>query len=299
MEYAIKRRIYFVTFISLLSFQLGLAQIKSKIDSDSINTVLFKITSSGNNHISYLFGTHHAFGKVFFDSLTIANQSLASIELLIKENLNIKGEMAEDIINQRTGITPWKKYLSKEDLNYIDNLFATSPTDYYKMTPTEMYVFLNRHFKQQVCLNKNANDTSLSLDDYIATKAVEQNILLYGLETTEEQIHLINKDVEGMPRKSHKRRLSNIIEKIKTKNVNDCEETNWYSQMEINYQLDKPCRNALVLQDRNDRWIVEINNLLEKKNCFIAVGLSHLMFECGLINQLTELGYTVVPMKVK
>jgi hypothetical protein len=74
MGYTIKRRIYFVVFISSLLFQLGLAQIKSKTDSDSINTVLFKVTSSKNNHVSYLFRTHHAFGKVFFDSLTIANQ---------------------------------------------------------------------------------------------------------------------------------------------------------------------------------------------------------------------------------
>lgn len=299
MEHTIKRRIYFVAFVLLLTFQFGVAQIKSKKDSDSINTVLFKVTSSNNNHVSYIFGTHHAFGKVFFDSLTKAKQALASSDIVIKENLNIPGETAEDIINRRTETTQWKKYLSKEELSYIKNLFATSPTDFNKMTPTEMYVFLNRHFKQQVCLNKNADDTSLSLDDYIATKAVGQNIELYGLETTEEQINLINKDVEGMPRKNHKRRLSNIIEKISTKNINDCEEMNWYSQMVIDYQMNVPCRNALVLTDRNNRWIKKISNLLEEKNCFIAVGLSHLMYECGFINQLLELGYTITPIEVK
>lgn len=299
MEHTIKRRIYFVTFVLLLTFQFGVAQINSKKDSDSINTVLFKVTSSNNNHASYLFGTHHAFGKVFFDSLTKVNQALASSDIVIKENLNIPGETAEDIINRRTEITQWQKYLSKEELSYIKNLFATSPTDFNKMTPTEMYVFLNRHFKQQVCLNKNVDDTSLSLDDYIATKAAGQNIELYGLETIEEQINLINKDVEGMPRKNHKRRLSNIIEKIKTKNINDCEETNWYSQMDMDYQMNTPCRNALMLTDRNDKWMKQIKDLIEKKNCFIAVGLSHLMYECGLINQLTELGYTITPIEVK
>ena len=288
-----------MAFILLLSHKIGVAQIKINKDSKAINTVLFKVTSSSNNHVSYLFGTHHAFGKVFFDSLTIANQALASSELLIKEDLNIPGETAEDIINRRTEITQWQKYLSKEQLSYIKNLFGTSPTDFNKMTPTEMYVFLNRHFKQQVCLNKNANDTSLSLDDYIATKAVNQNIELYGLETTEEQINLINKDVAGMPRKSHKRRLSNIIEKISTENINDCEETNWYSQMDMDYQLNVPCRNALMLTDRNEKWIKKISDLLEDKNCFVAVGLSHLMYECGLINQLTELGYAITPIEVK
>jgi uncharacterized protein YbaP (TraB family) len=299
MEDTIKRHIFSVTFVLLLTFQFGVAQIKSKKDSDSINTVLFKVTSTDNNQESYLFGTHHAFGKDFFDSLTNANQALATSDLVIKENLNIPGETAEDIINRRTEITQWKNYLSKEELSYIKNLFATSPTDYNKMTPTEMYVFLNRHFKQQVCLNKSTDDTSLSLDDYIASKAVEQKIELYGLETTEEQINLINKDVEGLPRKIHKRRLSNVIEKIKTKNINDCEETNWYSRMDMDYQISTPCRNALILTDRNDKWMKQIQYLIEEKNCFIAVGLSHLMYECGLINQLTELGYTIAPVEVK
>lgn len=264
-----------------------------------VQTILFKVSREGSNKASYLFGTHHAFGKSFFDPLTKANEALAASDLVIKENLNIPGQMAEDIINQRTETTPWKKYLSKEDLLYIENLFAQSPTDYHKMTPTEMYAFLNRHFKQQVCLNKEANDTSLSLDDYIASKAAGQNIELYGLETTEEQIDLINKDVAGMPVRNHKRRLANIIDKIKTKQANSCEETDWYLQMEIDYQLNAPCRNALVLTDRNEKWIKEISGLLQEKNCFIAVGLSHLMYECGLINQLTDLGYTVTPLEVK
>ena len=296
MEHPIKWRLVVVLFGLLLAFQFAVAQKLAKIDSNTINTVLFKVTSPDNNQVSYLFGTHHAFGKEFFDSLTKANQALTNTDLLIKENLNIPGAMAEDIINRRTETTSWQKYLIKEDLFYIKNLFATSPTDYKKITPAEMYAFLNRHFKQQVCLNKNANDTSLSLDDYIASKAEEQNIELYGLETTEEQIDLVNKDVNGMPRRSHKMRLANIIEKIRTKNVNDCEETNWYSQMEIDYKLNVPCRNTLILTDRNERWITEINNFLVKKNCFIAVGLSHLMYECGLINQLTELGYIITPI---
>lgn len=299
MEDKIVKHICIVSIIWLLSLHIGLAQIRSEGAAAPFNTVLFKITSTKNNHVSYVFGTHHAFGKAFFDSLSIANQALWSCELLIKENLNIPGETAEDIINRRTEITAWKKYLNKENLIYIENLFANSPTDFNKMTPTEMHVFLNRHFKQQICLNKNANDTSLSLDDYIASKAVEHEIELYGLETTAVQIYLINRDVEGMPRKIHRRRLTNIIEKIKSNYINDCEETSWYSEMKMNYQMNAPCRNALMLTDRNDKWMRQIQPLIAEKNCFIAVGLSHLMYECGLISQLSELGYTVTPVALK
>tara|TARA_R110002167_G_scaffold351433_1_gene563994 strand:- start:1684 stop:2565 length:882 start_codon:yes stop_codon:yes gene_type:complete len=290
------RKITIALFLILTStYLLG----QNVNDTLRVKTILFKITSQNSSNTSYLFGTHHAFGKSFFDSLTKANQALESCDLLIKESLNIPGKMAEDIINQRTAETKWDKYLGKNELSFIEKLFATSPTDFNKMTPTEMYVFLNRHFKQQLCLNKSVNDTSLSLDDYIGFRATEQNIELYGLETTKEQIDLVNKDVEGMPRRSHKRRLANIINKIRTRNTDECSETDWYAKMEIDYQLNTTCGNTLILTDRNNKWIKKIEEFLETENCFIAVGLSHLMYECGLINQLKELGYTMTPIEVK
>jgi hypothetical protein len=49
--------------------------------------------------LTYLFGTHHAFEKAFFDALNKAKQSLAFRDIVIKENLNIPGETAEDLIN--------------------------------------------------------------------------------------------------------------------------------------------------------------------------------------------------------
>ncbi|MUP44262.1 TraB/GumN family protein [Gramella sp. BOM4] len=288
-------------FIPLLILLLsGLSMFgQQSVDSAKINTVLFRISNKDSGRSSYLFGTHHAFGKEFFDSIVKANQALGSSDLLIKENLNLPGRMAEDIINQRTEITNWKKYLDKNDLAFVENLFATSPTDFRKMTPTELYVFLNRHFKQEICLNKNPTDTSLSLDDYISSIAVKKNIEVLGLETTEEQIHIINKDVEAMPRRNHKRRLANIIEKLRSRNANSCEETSWYARMEMDYQFDEPCRNRLVLTDRNAKWMETIQEKLQSNSCFIAVGLSHLMYDCGLIVQLEELGYIITSVELK
>lgn len=299
MKHKIKRHRFIVSIALLLMFQFAVAQINSSSDSKLINTVFFKVTNPNNEHVSYLFGTHHAFGKDFFDSLTKVKQALASCDIVIKENLTIPGETAEDIINRRTTITKWKKYLSREELSFVKDLFAKSPTDYNKMTPTEMYVFLNRYFKQQICLSKSDDDRSFSLDDYIATIAEEQNIELYGLESTEEQISLINKDVEGMPSKKHKRRLSNFIQRITTVKKNDCEETSWYTRMSIDYQLKVPCNNALVLTDRNEKWMTQLIVLIEERDSFVAVGLSHLMYQCGLINQLTKLGYSVTPINIK
>ncbi len=280
-------------FILLLSIQVAIAQ------PDTFQTVFFKVTRAHEPQTSYLFGTHHAFGKSFFDSLSDVRQSLMSCDILIKENLNIPGQTAEDIINRRTTTTRWNKYLNKTDLAFIETLFASSPTDFHKMTPTEMYVFLNRYFKQQFCLPRDSTDTSLSLDDYIGSIAKQRKLNLIGLETTEEQIDLINKDVEGMPRKVHKKRLAGVINIIRSGNTEHCEQTAWYRNMNMDYQLDAPCQNALILTGRNDRWMKKIASSIGSNSCFIAVGLSHLMYECGLISQLQGKGYTITPVMIK
>lgn len=285
-----------ITSLALLVLTSTMLFGQTSTDFANNETILFKVTHENSDKVSYLFGTHHAFGKSFFDSLTQANKALEASEVAIFESVDVPGQTAQDVINGRETRTKWNKYLSKSDHSFIKNLFASSPTDFNKLTPTEMYAFLNRYFKQQVCLNKPLDDTSLALDDYIAKKVSQMNLEIVGLESKAEQIEMINKDVEGLPRKKHKRRLANIIAKLESGDSGACEETSWYSNMKIDLQLSAPCRNSLMLTDRNTKWMGTILPMIEERNTFIAVGLSHLMFECGLINTLSALGYKVEPI---
>ena len=286
--------------ILLLAFGLLAVSVlgQSSKDSLSYQTILFRVTKPHSPNVSYLFGTHHAFGQTFFDSLTTAKQCLYACDVLIKENIHVPGQTATDVINNRETETNWAKYVSKIDLAFIRNLFATSPTDYNKLTPAEMHAFLIRYYNQTVCLGQDSSDTFLTLDDYIGQIAEEQNIALMGLETTEDQLEMINQDVAGMPKKVHKKRLHMAIEKIKAPSQNNCSETDWYRNMHIDYQLNNSCTNTLMLTNRNENWMKTILPALEIKNCFIVLGLSHLKFTCGLINQLREQGYEVRPIQV-
>ena len=286
-------------FWLLLFIHISFSEIALSKDTLTYNTILFKVIHPNNNKISYLFGTHHAFGNSFFNSLQNATDALKKSDLLIKENLNITGHLAEDIINKRTSTTKWLRYLSKENFEFVNNIFSSSKVDINKMTPTELNTFLNRYYKEKVCLSKQSTDDYLSLDDYIGTVAEKFQLELIGLETTEFQIELINQDVQGMPRKVHKKRLLSIISRIKSNRSDNCSEIDWYRNMDFDYKLDSPCKNTLVLTDRNNKWMNQIQEYLKSNNCFIAVGLSHLMFECGLINQLKNLGYTITPISVK
>lgn len=287
----------------LLLLFIGIKPVEAQIESQQspgiFNTVLYEVTSPNTRNVSYLFGTHHAFGKAFFDSLAIANEALASCDLLIKENLNLPGHSAEDIINGRKQVTKWSKFLNRKNLMFIKELFRSSPTDINKLTPAELYVFLNRYFKQQICLEKKPSDTSLTLDGYIGSLATQLSLDSFGLELLEDQIYFINKDVEGMPARVHKKRLAGIISAIQSRALTLCGEIDWYQELSFDLQLNQPCGNALMLTNRNNKWMVELKEYLKSRNCFIAVGLSHLMYECGLINQLINEGYTVEPVRLK
>lgn len=283
--------------ICLFFTTLTLAQ--NEVKPLQTNTVLYKISHPDLNKTSYLFGTHHAFGKSFFDSLHNAKEALSSSTLLIKENLNLPGQLAEDYINKRTETIKWKKYLSPQDLAYVQNILSGSRVNIDKMSPAELYAFLGRRYKERICLDKDSTATYFSLDDYIGSIAENQGIQLIGLETTEEQIRLINQDVKGMPRKVHKKRLRNMVLLLRSGNKDHCAEIDWYSEMNFDFKLNEPCQNDLILGDRNKNWMINIQNHLQTDDCFIVIGLSHLMFECGLINQLQELGYIITPIPVK
>ena len=262
-------------------------------------TILFKVSKENSNKVTYLFGTHHALGKSFFDSLPVANKALKSSEIAFFESVNVPGQMYPDIVSKRTTITNWKKYFNKEDYTFIKKLLQNSNTDYSKMTPTEMYTFLNRHHKQYICEARTEGDTSFTLDDYIGSRAKDFNVKVIGLESTADQIKWINQDVEGMPRRIHKKRLSNTVNRIRTEDTSSCQEITWFTSLNIDLQLDKPCTNSLMLTDRNARWMETIKPLIETNNCFIAVGFSHYWYECGLINQLMDLGFNIEPVQLK
>ena len=78
-----------------------------------------------------------------------------------------------------------------------------------------------------------------------------------------------------------------------------CGEVERYALLEWDLRLSAPCTNTLMLTDRNARWMERIEGPVRDRNCFIAVGLSHLMYDCGLIVQLRARGYRVEPVPLR
>ncbi|MCB0793451.1 MAG: TraB/GumN family protein [Flavobacteriales bacterium] len=252
-------------------------------------TVLYRVTNPDGAHTSHLFGTHHAFGSTFFDTLTIARDRLLAAQVLVLENL----DGSTELINGRSEMTDWSRYLDREDLEYVQALFDNDPIQLEHLRPAELHAALHRHYAMYTCAARVVGDTSYTLDAAIGALARQHGLQLIGLESSAEQVELISRDVEGMPRKVHKRRLKAVLDLIRSENRSGCEEVERYARMGFDLKLEEPCTNTLMLTDRNARWMERIVPLLQEQDCFIAVGLSHLMYSCGLVASLREQGCSV------
>ena len=53
-----------------------------------------------------------------------------------------------------------------------------------------------------------------------------------------------------------------------------------------------------LLVKRNKNWIPKIEQLIQQKTCFIAVGAGHLAGENGILELLRKQGFTVEPISI-
>ena len=287
----VKRRFLFAPALAVVLLAGG---IKAQVP-DRPGTVLFQVTTPDSAHTSYLFGTHHAFGESFLDSLPVVREKLFLCRELIVESVQSAGDLA----NARTTTTDWTRYLGRADLAYVREVFSAGNVDLDRLTPAELHATLMRYHNMRVCGARQPEDTASTLDGLIISLATRHGLALTGLESAADQLVLLNKDVEGMPRKVHKRRLKAAVERIRSGNPGGCAEVERYARLDWDLRLGEPCGNALMLMDRNARWMPAIVERMDNGGCFVAVGLSHLMFQCGLIERLRGLGYGVEPVPMR
>jgi hypothetical protein len=61
---------------------------------------------------------------------------------------------------------------------------------------------------------------------------------------------------------------------------------------------DFPDLDSVIIKERNDRWMPEIEKVVNKQSAFIAVGARHLSGKNGLINRLRKERYIVKPVYI-
>jgi uncharacterized protein YbaP (TraB family) len=141
-------------------------------------------------------------------------------------------------------------------------------------------------------------DSKLGIDRYLGDRAVRSNKPIGGLETAEFQLGLFDqfsvKEQELLLRQSMnemdhlERNVADIVRAWKSGDVGSLE------KHLLAGMRDYPEIHQKVIEDRNRRWLPQIEGMLSRgENALIVVGAAHLVGTNGVIQLLKSRGYKV------
>ena len=141
-------------------------------------------------------------------------------------------------------------------------------------------------------------DSKLGIDRYFADRAIRSNKPIGGLETAEFQLGLFDqfsaKEQELLLRQSMnemdhlERNVAEIVRAWKSGDVGSLE------KHLLAGMRDYPEIHQKVIEDRNRRWLPQIEGMLSRgENALIVVGAAHLVGTNGVIRLLKSRGYRV------
>lgn len=278
-----------------------------KADNSSL---LWRVSGNGLAQPSYLFGTHHLVPVSFLDSVSGVKdvfestaQTVGEVDMSNMAQLQMK-IMGESVMP--AGIT-YDSLLPEEDVALLDStltkLLGIGLGQLGTLKPALLSNLISITLYQQYYPSLSSGK---SLDQYFQEEALKRTRPVIGLETTEDQIHVL------LNAQTLERQTELLICMIKhpelLKEQMDELQVAYHSQnihmLRELYEREipgDPCpgteeeKNTLN-SDRNVKWLEKLPAIMADKSSFIAVGCLHLPGEDGLIEGLRNLGYDVEAM---
>ena len=264
------------------------------------NALLWEVKSKDGKTTSYLYGTMHLMDADLFYFPKKLEKLLLKSDVLCMEIANVndpdispdalflKNETLTDYFSevQMDSIYRWAEkslLMNKEQFN----------TNFSKAKP-----FLLLQFLLQSSLPENAK----SYEKEFENLAKNNKKTIEGLESVTEQLELFTslskKEQAEMVMSSlreEEEAKSSFQEMQKiylTQNIDDL-----YTFMKK--ESDSPINSSRAfLEDRNQKWIPQMEKMMDSKSVFFAVGAAHLAGPEGVIELLIKKGYTLTPIKL-
>tara|TARA_R110000868_G_scaffold411398_1_gene703720 strand:- start:1066 stop:1848 length:783 start_codon:yes stop_codon:yes gene_type:complete len=139
-------------------------------------------------------------------------------------------------------------------------------------------------------------DSLENMEGQLIQKAQESKIKITGLESIDEILNTMKTlSTIKVPENAFIKReiLSNYQKSLKMYK----EESIGQFKDSITIQIGETITSILV-DERNENWLNDIESLIEKDRSFIAVGMGHLGGKEGVINLLRKKGYKLEPIRI-
>ncbi len=302
-------------FSTLLIAFLSYTQLLLAQKTNSPHTMLWEVKDPRSYNVSYLFGTMHIFGESWLDSITLVKDKFINAKHIL-----IEGTITKDTENRiidsfrkpylGPAILPRKIFSNKcfnivncytKSINWgdIDTLFHENPQPIVVLSLLQ-WLLLN-DYASRFHIKTTEEDV---LDHFFSKNANTKNREVTSLDNLYETVtnfiqnqnpKVLAKDIEELANSLQKSdlTLSKYYNVIKN-----------YKNLQYNYYFTKKAprddeSDGSELTLRNNLWMPKLINAFNKDNCFVAVGISHLNYKNGLINQLKAAGFEVTPVEIK
>lgn len=263
------------------------------------NTLLWKISGNGLTRPSFLFGTFHLLCKQdihFSDQLKKAFHYCDTVYMELDMDDPSTMLSAMMYMNMKGDTTLADLYTAKE-YERLKEYFA----DTLKM-PLAFLQKAKPYFLVALLYPRMMNCPSpAGVEEELVKLAKENKKEINGLETMQFQASVF----DSIP---YQWQAKELLKNIDSFSVNKKEfETmlRFYKNQNLDSiktmlgksEFGSEKYDNLLLNNRNKKWVKELDTIMKKESVFVAVGAGHLVGEQGLINLLKKQGYTVKPLE--
>ena len=254
-------------------------------------SLLWEISGNGLSKPSYLYGTIHMIcGNDYFLSDKTKKAFDVTNNLVLEVNLSDPKEMsnAQQFIY---GKEPLSKTLSPQQLNDLDVLLQKRTG----MTVKQVDKFNLVSLTSLITMKSFGCDDIKMYEMEFIEMAKSSSKSIAGFETLQSQMDFLSSaytDAEmiTMLQESNDENTKKMVQNYIQENLPEI-----YNDVTAEKVMNEKTRKVL-LDGRNENWIVMMPNIMKDKSTFFAVGAGHLLGEQGVINLLRKKGYTVQPV---
>jgi uncharacterized protein YbaP (TraB family) len=256
------------------------------------NSLLWEITNTENNKISYLFGTMHAKSKEAFTFYHHAEKHLMKCKVFSSEiDLNTIDHNPASILLPKgqnlTEILSSKQYDKLEGkLKRFFNFDLNQYNHYKPMIIQNMVLVSTMH-----------EENSLALDFQLKSKAEIEGLKITGIETFQEQCAVLDKISLDYQIKMLTKMLQNYPKSLKNfERLVKCYEKADLIKL---YKLTSRSLGALrkdMLYNRNKLMAERICKSSILDSSFFAIGAAHLGGKKGVLRYLSTSGLLIKPV---
>ena len=268
--------------------------------------LLWRVSSKNLPGDSFLFGTNHAVGVEFCDSIPGFSDAFSHVEQYFFE---VTDSDATSVPPRYSAFMPNLQPLStlfteKEMAEILDYLTSMTGRRYSKVnyTPHGLMQFIlnyciakafpDRNFQEcdpmDIDLQKRAEASSHSIHG-LETLEVQQN-LLYGQSLEEQAVDLL--EWVRSPDNHPDSLVQGFRAAVKAYRDQDLEKMGGFLSLEQPTQV-----STVFLEDRNAKWAIKMMDAMNQSPAFFAIGAGHLLGDSGLISLLQNRGYSVSPIR--